>query len=206
MIQPCLIGITGGSASGKTFLLKRLMEAFSESSICLISQDNYYKEKELQPLDENGIPNYDTPLSIDLDRYLKDLLALKQGRSITVREYTYNNPDVSPGVVVCNPAPIIISEGIFLFYHPEIVKLFDLKIFIDAPEYVKIKRRIVRDKDERGYDLEDVLYRYEHHVSPTYRKYIEPLKEEADIIIPNKKHLEKGLEVLKCYIKDKLNG
>jgi len=99
------------------------------------------------------------------------------------------------------PAPVVVVEGIFVLYYPELAELLDLKVFIDAKDYIKLKRRIVRDKVERGYDLDDVLYRYENHVMPTYEKYIEPFKHEADIIVPNNSSFDKGLDVVKSYLK-----
>ena len=98
----------------------------------------------------------------------------------------------------------IYTEGIFVFYFPEISKLLDLKVFIDAQEHIKLKRRIIRDKEERGYDLEDVLYRYEKHVAPTYAKYIKPFKQDADIIVPNNTNFNKSLEILVAYLKGKV--
>jgi uridine kinase len=95
-------------------------------------------------------------------------------------------------------------EGIFVFYFPEIARLIDLKIFVDAKEHVKIKRRIIRDNNERGYDLDDVLYRWEHHVAPTYDKFILPLRSEADIIINNNSRFDTGLQVLTGFLKGKL--
>ncbi|MDQ3534837.1 MAG: uridine kinase [Bacteroidota bacterium] len=204
MNKPFLIGITGGSASGKTHFLKKLLEAFSESEICLISQDNYYNPRENQPVDVNGIHNFDTPDSIDFKQYEKDILALKKGKTVYRQEYTYNNPAVKPTLLEFQPAPVIIAEGIFIFYSASIYNMLDLKIFIDAKEYIKLKRRIIRDNSERGYDLDDVLYRYEQHVAPTYEKYIEPFKYDADFIIPNNKTFEKALEVLVIYLKNNI--
>ena len=102
-----------------------------------------------------------------------------------------------------HPAPVIVVEGIFVLYYPELSDLLDLKIFIDAKDHIKLKRRIIRDKVERGYDLDDVLYRYEMHVMPTYEKYIKPFKNDADLIIPNNLNFDKGLEVIRTYLKAK---
>jgi uridine kinase len=95
-------------------------------------------------------------------------------------------------------------EGIFVFHFPEIAKLIDLKVFVDAKEHIKIKRRIIRDNNERGYDLDDVLYRWEHHVAPTYDKFIKPLRSEADLIINNHHRFDQGLEVLVSFLKTKV--
>ena len=109
-----------------------------------------------------------------------------------------------PKQLVFKPAPIVVVEGIFVFYFEEVARLLDLKVYIDAKEYVKLHRRIIRDKVERGYDLEDVLYRYTNHVAPTYEKYIKPFKNDADIIIPNNNHFERGLEVLVSFLNSKI--
>jgi uridine kinase len=202
MSKPFIVGITGGSASGKTLFLKSLIDHFSAEEICLVSQDNYYKDRHLQPKDENGVENFDTPQSIEFDEYARDIKALKEGKVVTRKEYTFNNPNVVPEMLTFNPAKIIVVEGLFVFYFPELTKLLDLKVFIDAKDYVKLKRRIFRDNSERGYDLDDVLYRYEKHVAPTYEKYIEPFKFDADIIIPNNNKFDKGLEVLVSYLKE----
>ena len=204
MIKPYIVGITGGSASGKTLFLKSLLGAFSQDEICLISQDNYYKPREQQPVDENGISNFDTPQSIDFHQYALDIASLGRGEPVQKEEYTFNNASVQARTLAFNPSPIIVVEGIFVFYFPEISQLLDLKVFIDAQEHIKLKRRIIRDKEERGYDLEDVLYRYEKHVAPTYAKYIKPFKQDADIIIPNNTNFNKSLEVLVAYLKGKL--
>jgi uridine kinase len=204
MNRPYIVGITGGSASGKTMFLRSLLSAFSSDEISLISQDNYYKPRHEQPIDENGIYNFDTPQSIDFELYAQHIKDLRSGKQVIKQEYTFNNPKVTPEMLTFQPAPVIVVEGIFVFYFPEIAHLLDLKVFIDAAEHIKLKRRIVRDKDERGYDLEDVLYRYEKHVMPTYEKYIAPFKSDADVIVPNNLHFEKALDMLVTYLKNKI--
>lgn len=199
MKQPYLIGITGGSGSGKTHFVRSLQNRFSTNDVCLVTQDNYYKEKASQPLDEQGIENFDLPESIDDDRLYKDLISLKNGKSIELYEYTFNNPTSLPKLLRFEPAPIIIVEGILIFHFEKIKKLFDLRIFIDAEEAVKLTRRIDRDAKERGYDINDVLYRYKKHVTPVYEKYLEPIKLEMDIIIPNNNSFDNALGVLTSH-------
>lgn len=203
-MKPYIVGITGGSASGKTYFLHSLLESFSESEICLISQDHYYKTQAFVPKDENGVENYDLPEAIDFELFSKHIEQLKRGEEVHQKEYVFNNPNIVPKTLVFKPAPIIVVEGIFVFHSAEINKLLDLKVFIDAKEHIKIKRRIIRDNNERGYDLTDVLYRWENHVSPTYEKYIEPTKYDADIVINNNKHFYNGLSILTSFLKDKL--
>ncbi|GAA3921845.1 uridine kinase [Hymenobacter algoricola] len=204
MQHPFIVGITGGSASGKTTFLRRLLASFPEEDICLISQDNYYHPRENQYIDVNGVTNFDLPSSIDSVAYAADVLQISQGREVRRPEYTFNNPNVVPKELVFRPAPLVVVEGIFVFYFEEVAKLLNLKVYIDAQEHVKLQRRIVRDRDERGYDLEDVLYRYTNHVAPTYEKYIQPFKQDADIVIPNNRHFDKGLDVLVGYLQGKI--
>lgn|SRR5690554_1007262 len=206
MNKPYLVGITGGSASGKTLFLDRLLNYFEPDQICLISQDNYYKARNLQPLDDMGISNFDTPESIDFQQYAEDIRKIQNGETVIRQEYTFNNPNKIPKMLSFEPAPVVLVEGIFVLYYPELANLLDLKIFIDAKDYIKVKRRIIRDKIERGYDLDDVLYRYEKHVMPTYEKYIEPFKHDADLIIPNNRGFDKALDIVKSYLMEKANA
>lgn len=202
--KPFFIGITGGSASGKTMFLKKLMQKLNEDDVCLISQDTYYRPREEQPKDEKGIHNFDTPNSIDYISFARDVEKLKAGEIVRRPEYTYNNPSITPKTLVFNPRKVIIVEGIFVFYFPELSNQLDLKLFIDAHEHIKFKRRIMRDKVERGYELDDVLYRYEYHVAPTFEKYIKPFMYEADLVIPNNNHMNKALEVIVSFINQKI--
>lgn len=206
MTKPYIIGITGGSASGKTLFLNTLLKSFPNKEICLISQDNYYRARELQPIDDMGVKNFDTPNSIDYEQFAHDIRELLAGRTVSKLEYSFNNPSAKPEVLTFSPAPIIVVEGIFVFYYPEVASLLDLKVFIDAKEYIKLSRRIIRDRDERGYDLEDVLYRYDRHVAPTYEKYIAPFKSDADMVIPNNNHFKNAMDVLVVYLNHKLKN
>lgn len=205
MTKPIIIGVTGGSGSGKTLFLKDLLKRFSDDEVCLITQDNYYKKRDEQPADEQGIKNFDLPESIDDEHFYRDILTLKEGKEVRITEYTFNNPDAVPKELVFKPAPIMIIEGIMVFYWEKIRSLIDIKVFIDAKDFLKMKRRIIRDAKERGYDLDDVLYRYEHHVAPFYDRYLEPLKHEVDLIIPNNKDFKKGIEVLAGFIQNLVN-
>lgn len=184
--------------------MNKLLASFAPESICLISQDNYYKAREHQTKDLNGVVNFDLPSCIDEEAYARDILKVSQGETVYRTEYTFNNPNVVPRQLEFRPAPIVVVEGIFVFYFEAVARLLDLKVYIDAKEYVKLQRRIVRDRIERGYDLDDVLYRYTNHVAPTYEKYIKPYKNDADIIIPNNLNFEKGLDVLTTFLNTKV--
>jgi uridine kinase len=206
MQVPYIIGITGGSASGKTLFLKKLFEHFGPTEICLISQDNYYRPLAEQQKDHNGVVNFDIPEAIDAARFAADLHALKAGQTITYNEYTFNNT-INPihRKVELKPCPIIVVEGIFAFFYAEIMSQIKLKIFIDAKNKVKLSRRINRDQTERGLDMDIIMYQWKNHVTPTYKKYIKPHKKNADIIIPNNADFQKGLELLCVYLRHILN-
>jgi uridine kinase len=199
--KPFTIGITGGSGSGKTYFLQGLASRFTPDELCLISQDNYYKSRDLQPIDENGVKNFDLPGSIDRTIFRSDLVKLKAGQDVIKKEYTFNNPQAEPKMLTFKTAPIIVVEGLFVQYFEEIASELDLKIFVEAKDHVKLGRRIKRDQVERGYDVDDVLYRYQHHVMPVYESLIEPLKYNCDIVIPNNHHFENALSVLVGYLR-----
>ncbi len=203
--KPFLIGITGGSGSGKTTFIKRLREVFSENELCILSQDDYYRPRDVQEIDDRGIINFDLPKSIDRKAFQKDVQKLVDGQVVIREEYTFNNSKVKPKELVFKPAPLIIVEGIFVFHFNKIRELLDLSVFLHAKENLKVIRRIKRDQVERNYPIEDVLYRYEHHVLPTFEKYIKPYNEIADIVINNNEHFENGLAVFEGFIKSKLN-
>lgn len=198
------VGITGGSASGKTSFLNQLLNQFDDDEICLISQDNYYLPISQQPRDSNGVENFDLPQSIDFEAYIQDITNIKQGREVRRQEYMFNNSSREPKMLQFSPAPIIVVEGIFVLYDEKLRNLLDLKVYIDAKDHIKLKRRIIRDNEERGYDLDDVLYRWEHHVAPTYEKYIEPFKHLSDLVIPNNHDFTGALSVLTAYLKSKI--
>ena len=204
MPAPYTIGITGGSGSGKTYFIKALSQHFKPDDVCLISQDHYYKPRDTQQTDERGVKNFDLPESIERSQLLEDILKLKKGESLFKKEYAFNTPNVKLNTLEFKSAPILIVEGLFVQYFEEVERELDLKIFIEAKDYLKLSRRIRRDNEERGYDLDDVLYRYHHHVMPVYESLIEPLKHKADFIIPNNQHFEQALDVLVRALKTRL--
>ncbi len=200
MNKPYIIGVTGGSGSGKTKFIREIYDHFTEDQVCLISQDNYYRSRELQPIDEKGFRNFDEPASMDLNKMVIDVRKLLLGKTITLNEYTFNNPVLPGNQIRIKAAPVILMEGIFIMHHQDLRDMLDLKIFIHAMEHIMLSRRIVRDEQERGYDLNDVLYRYQHHVMPSYRRYIQPYKEECDIVVINNKGFMEALHLIIQYI------
>jgi uridine kinase len=204
MKKPYIIGITGGSGSGKTTFIKYLREAFSLDEVCIVSQDDYYRPREEQEVDDKGIANFDKPYSINKKAFHKDIARLAKGETVEILEYTFNNKLKEPKKIILKSAPIIIVEGLFVFHYKKIRKQLDLKVFVHAKENLKVIRRIHRDRVERNYPLDDVLYRYQNHVLPAFEKYIEPYMEDADLVINNNKSFDNGLDVFQHFLKSKL--
>ncbi len=194
--KPYLIGIAGGSASGKTYLLNVLLNHFNADEICLISQDHYYKPQAEQFVDENGQINYDLPEGIDKTKLLADIDQLLLGNTIQKLEYTFNNPAAKPKELTIHPAPIIVIEGLFIFHFQELFNAFDLKIFIDADHDIKLTRRLERDQIERGYSKESILYQWHNHVMPAFDQYLLPYQNQCDVIIHNNDEIKKDIEQL----------
>lgn len=198
-----IIGVSGGSGSGKSRFLNLLKEKLVDKPVTFISQDDYYHPREQQEVDENGIVNFDLPSSIDKNLLLDDLKKLTSGKSVTKKEYTFNNDLKEAKEFILQPNPIIIVEGLFVYHFPALRKLYNLKLFVDAPDNVKLIRRIKRDQQERNYPLDDVLYRYEHHVMPAFEKYIKPYLSEADLIINNHTDCINAVDILTAYLATK---
>src|SRR5690606_4020259 len=200
------IGITGGSGSGKTRFVTELARRFTNGELCVISQDHYYKPLEHQEADAQGIENFDLPTAIDHEQFINDIRQIKQGHSVTRKEYVFNNPAAVPKDIVLRPAPVLVVEGLFIQYFKEIDRELALTLFIDARDHLKLARRILRDSEERGYGLNDVLYRFQHHVMPVYQSAIEPLRDTADLVIPNNHHFGRALEWLEYAIRGRLTA
>ncbi len=197
--SPYIIGVAGGSASGKTSILRDLSNSELSDSIAIVSQDNYYIERDQQFVDENDVVNFDLPSAIDADHFCEDLMALQRGESIQKTEYTFNNDSKEPSEIIVQSAPVIIVEGLFIFQ--QISSKLDYCVFVEADAGVRLKRRIRRDFEERGYPESDVRYRWEHHVQPADGKYLQPYKSECDLIIDSSESYHRDFEVLKEHIR-----
>lgn len=201
--KPYVIGVTGGSGSGKTSFLRSLRERFSTDDLCVLSQDNYYRDRDEQKLDDQGVRNFDRLDSIDIEAFEADITRLIAGQEVRRLEYVFNNELKTPEVLVFKSAPIIIVEGLFVFASDVIKEQLDLTVYVYAHEIKKVIRRIKRDGIERKYPLDDVLYRYEHHVMPSYEQYIRPIMESADVIINNNFSMDAALELFSSMIREK---
>lgn len=185
MKKPYVIGIAGSSGSGKTFFLKSFLNHFLPEEVTLISQDDYYIPANTKTKEENRLYNFDLPTAIDREAFYAHIKDLFDGKTIYKEEYTFNNPDLKPKMLQINPAPILVVEGLFIFHYDEVNELLDYRIFMDAEEKISLRRRLKRDLEERGYDHDDVMYKWINHVMPSYNTYLFPYREQCDLVIHN---------------------
>lgn len=178
---------------------------FEKDVITVILQDNYYKKREFQKKDSKGNYNFDLPFSFLDNELYDDLQKLKNNLQISRVEYNYNNSRAASKNIIVKPNPIILLEGIFIFHYHHLRKLINRKIFVDVDQKVMINRRIKRDAEERGYDKNNVLYKYHNHVIPSFKKYILPYKKDADLIVNNTFNDNKAANSTFNYIKSEFS-
>jgi len=183
--KPFIIGIAGGSGSGKTFFLNCFLHHFKQDEVTLVSQDDYYIPAGDMTQEENKLYNFDLPSTIDSEQFLRDIKQLTSGEVVYKKEYNFNNPLAVVKILEIKSASIIIVEGLFILHFKEIAALLDHTIFVDADEQVALDRRIKRDGLERGYPEDDVLYKWHNHVVPAYKEYLLPYREQCDKVIMN---------------------
>lgn len=180
-----IIGITGGSGSGKSSLMKALYKSIPSGMADILTQDDYYHPKNKQQKDELGQVNFDLPTALDLDRFARDLRKLRTGRPVHVREYTFNERSRLPRERLVSPAPIILTEGLFLLCDDDIRVELDHTIFVETDPDTQLQRRLARDMQERGYTAEMIEYQWENHVLPAYGEYLLPYRSHCDLCIDN---------------------
>ena len=190
-----VVGIAGGTGSGKTTITKKLMQRFG-GDVSVIYHDNYYKAHHNMSYEERSRLNYDHPDSFDTDLLIQAVKDLKAGRSVTCPVYDYTIHDRSDKVIVVRPAKVIIVEGILIFQSRELCQQMDIKIYVDTDADVRILRRIVRDVRDRGRSLDSVVNQYLSTVKPMHEQFVEPSKRNADIIIPEGGHNQVALEMV----------
>lgn len=187
-----VIGIAGGTGSGKTTITKKLVQRFG-GDVSVIYHDNYYKAHHNMPYEERAKLNYDHPDSFDTDILIEDLKQLRAGHSIKCPVYDYSIHDRT---ITVKPARVIIVEGILIFQSKELCDLMDIKIYVDTDADVRILRRIVRDVRDRGRSLDSVVNQYLTTVKPMHEQFVEPSKRNADIIIPEGGYNQVALEMV----------
>lgn len=199
-----VIGIAGGSGSGKTTVVRALTEQLNEK-VVVLPQDSYYKDSSHLPLEERQKVNFDHPSSIDFQLLVDQLAQLKEGKTIEQPVYSYLTCSRSKTeTVTVTPAEVIIIEGILIFTCAELREQMDIKIFVDADDDDRLMRIMVRDIEERGRDMEAVMSRYSKVVKPMYLQFIEPSKRYADIIIPQGGHNKVAIEIIAATIEKAL--
>ena len=205
MDKVMVIGIAGGTGSGKTTITRKLVQNFGPD-VSVINHDNYYKAHHNMPYEERAKLNYDHPNAFDTEMLVEALKELKQGRSVTCPVYDYTIHDRSSETIVIKPARVIIVEGILIFQSRELCDQMDIKIFVDADADVRILRRIVRDVRDRGRSLDSVINQYLSTVKPMHEQFVEPSKRNADIIVPQGGHNRVALEMVMERVRAHLEG
>ena len=194
-MRPLVIGIAGGTGSGKTTITRRIKDEFG-SDIAVVYHDNYYKAHDDMSYEERTKLNYDHPDSFDTDLMVLDLKKLIDGKTIACPVYDYTVHNRSDKTTLVNPAKVIIVEGILLFVSPELRDLMDIKIFVDTDADVRILRRLTRDVRDRGRSIESVVTQYLTTVKPMHEQYVQPSVKYADVIVPEGGHNVVALDMI----------
>ena len=190
-----VIGIAGGSGSGKTTITEQVVEQLG-ADVTVITHDNYYRAHHEMTYEERSLLNYDHPDSYETELLTEHLAALRRGETVEIPTYDFSIHDRTDQTITVRPSSVIIVEGILLFFHPELRELMDIKVFVDCDADVRILRRIMRDVQERGRTLESVINQYLATVKPMHEAFVEPSKRFADIIIPTSERNPVALDML----------
>lgn len=205
-ITPFLIGIAGGTGSGKTYIAKELQKA-DPARVLIMSHDNYYKDHSDIPLEQRKTLNYDEPAALDENLFAEQLAALKRGETVNAPQYDFSTHTRKPEFKTIQPLPVVIVEGILILTDPKVRDLLDLTIFIDVEPDIRLARRLERDVGDRDRTFEESLNQYLTSAQPMHDKYVEPGKEEADLIINNNRDLDElqdALATVKARIEEVL--
>ncbi|MGB8704316.1 MAG: uridine kinase [Gillisia sp.] len=199
-----IIGIAGGTGSGKTTVVNQIIEELKNEEVDVISQDSYYQDTSHLSFEQRKKINFDHPKSIDFDLLVSHLKALRQGKSINQPVYSFKEHNRTGETIEIHPRKVVIVEGILILTHTDIREMFDIKIYVHADSDERLIRRLKRDISERGRDLEEVLWRYQTTLKPMHQQFIEPTKEFADIIIPTNRYNTVAVDIVQTIIKDRL--
>jgi len=199
-----IIGIAGGTGCGKTTVVNQILNELPEGEVGVISQDSYYKDTSHLSYEERVKINFDHPRSIDFDLLSDHLQELKNNTPINQPVYSFVQHNRTGDTILTHPRKVMIVEGILILTNPELRELFDIKIFVHADSDERLIRRLKRDIAERGRDLDEVLSRYQSTLKPMHEQFIEPMKEYADIIIPNNKYNTVAVDIVRTIINERL--
>lgn len=200
-----IIGIAGGTGCGKTTVVNQILNELREGDVGIISQDSYYKDTSHLSYEERVKINFDHPRSIDFELLESHLKDLRKGEAINQPIYSFVKHNRTGDTIKTLPRKVMIVEGILILTNPELREMFDIKIFVHADSDERLIRRLKRDITERGRDIDEVLTRYQNTLKPMHQQFIEPMKEYADIIIPNNKYNTVAVDIVKTIINEKLN-
>lgn len=195
----CVLGVAGGSASGKTTIINKIKDHFGDD-IAVISHDNYYKAHNDMPFEERCKLNYDHPDSFESERMAEDVRRLIKGHSIEMPVYDYCVHNRSDETITVEPKSVIIMEGILVLENRELRDLMDIKIYVDTDADERLMRRIRRDMENRGRSIDSIINQYSHTVKPMHEEFVEPSKKYADVIIPRGGENEAGIDILITYL------
>jgi len=203
MDKICIVGIAGGSASGKTTIVNLIKESFGDD-IVVISHDSYYKKHDDLSFDERTRLNYDHPSSFDTELMIEDVKKLKNNQPVDVPVYDYTVHNRSDQTIHVVPKKVIIIEGILILENPELRDLMDIKVYVETDADERLMRRIQRDINERARSVDSVLTQYRQTVKPMHDRFVEPSKKYADIIIPRGGENKTGINILTEHLKSML--
>ena len=204
--QSMIIGICGGTGSGKTTIAKKIVESVGAENVILIEQDSYYKNLADMPLDARHKANFDHPDAFDGDLLIENIRELKKGNSIEKPIYDYKSHTRSEKNELIEPKAVVIIEGILIFSEPRLLDLFDVKVYVDTPADVRFIRRLKRDIKERGRTTESVIEQYFATVRPMHFEFVESSKRRADLIIPEGGKSNVGVEILCGLVREKIGN
>lgn len=199
-----IIGIAGGTGSGKTTVVNQILNELPLEEVGIISQDSYYKETTNLSYEERTKINFDHPRAIDFELLVQHLKELKKGNVIQQPVYSFVTHNRTDDTVLTHPRKVMIVEGILIFTNAELRELCDIKVFVHADSDERLIRRIKRDITERGRDLNEVLNRYQTTLKPMHEQFIEPTKAFADIIIPNDKYNTVAVDIVRTVINQRI--
>ena len=200
-----IIGICGGTGSGKTTIARAIVDAVGAEQVVLVEQDSYYRNLADMPLDERHQANFDHPDSLDSDMLVNHILRLKQGLAVEMPLYDFATHTRSDRIEVIEPKPVVIVEGILIFAEPRVLDLLDVRIYVDTPDDIRLMRRLRRDSAERGRTFERTLDQYERTIRPMHFEFVEPSKRHADVIIPEGGQTSVSVELLCGIVRERLS-
>lgn len=200
-----IIGIAGGTGSGKTTVVHQIINELPETEVGVLSQDSYYRENSNLSFEERALINFDHPRSVDFELLVQHINDLKEGKAIKQPVYSFITHNRTNDSIITHPRKVIIVEGILIFANPELREMFDIKIFVHADSDERLIRRLKRDINERGRSMEEVLSRYQSTLKPMHQQFIEPTKAFADIIIPNDHQNTVAIDIVRAVINQRIN-